>query len=449
MSRFYPVRQLFGSEWDRSEVNYAALAQAARRSAPRKVDLIFFDAGGGHRASATAMQSMLEQDRRAWEVRMVNLREVLEPIDIIKKIARVRVEDAYNRFLLRYGMTLGTGAMLRGIQMLIRQMHRPSAALLARFWKGGPSDLVVSLIPNFNRAIFEGLRASDHELNRVLTPMLTILTDLADYPAHFWMERQEQYFACATELAVEQALAMGHPRERIFRTSGMIVRPEFYRPIEVDRARERMRLGLRPDLPTGLVMFGGHGSRKMLTIAKRVAAAGLKTQLIFMCGHNQNLREQLLALELPFPFYIEGFTREIPHFMNLADYFVGKPGPGSISEALVMRLPVIVERNSWTMVQERYNTDWIIGNRVGVVLHSFAEIATAIVPMLDPERLAQFRERVSALNNRAIFEIPGILETIIARHLRSIHRDAPLTMSWQDRSPMNPNGAIGSWAASS
>ena len=91
-------------------------------------------------------------------------------------------------------------------------------------------------------------------------------------------------------------------------------------------------------------MFGGHGSRKMLTIAKRIDAAGLKTQLIFMCGHNQHLREQLAALELPFPFHIEGFTSAIPHFMNLADYFIGKPGPGSISEALVMRLPVIVER---------------------------------------------------------------------------------------------------------
>ena len=117
-------------------------------------------------------------------------------------------------------MTLGTGAMLRGVQMLIRQMHRPSAALLARFWKGAPPDLVVSLIPNFNRAIFDGLRASDHELNRVLTPMLTILTDLADYPTHFWMERQEQYFACATDLAVKQALEMGHPRERIFKHLG-------------------------------------------------------------------------------------------------------------------------------------------------------------------------------------------------------------------------------------
>jgi hypothetical protein len=441
MSRFYPARQLFGPDAMLDE-----LAPARELSKPRTVHLIYFDAGGGHRASATALHSMLARDRRAWDVQMVNLRDVLEPIDVVRKLARVRVEDAYNSLLLRRGMTLGSGALLRAIQMLIRQMHRPSAALLARFFNGAPADLVVSLIPNFNRAIFDGLRASDHELNRVPTPMLTILTDLADYPPHFWMERQEQYFACGTERAAAQALALGHPRERIFRTSGMIVRPEFYQRIDIDRETEREQLGLRADLPTGLVMFGGHGSRKILTIAKRVAAAGLRTQLIFICGHNQRLRAQLAALELPFPHHIEGFTREIPRFMSLADYFVGKPGPGSISEALVMRLPVIVERNSWTMVQERFNTDWVARNRVGVVLHSFAEIATAIVPMLDPDRLAQFRERAGALNNRAIFEVPEILDRIIERHLRPIHRAAPLKMSWQDRSAINPNGAAASWA---
>jgi len=442
MSRFYPVRQLFEPEPDAYD-----FLPARADATPRNVDLIYFDAGGGHRASATALHSMLVEDRRAWNVRMINLREVLEPIDVVRKLARVRVEDAYNSLMLRHGMTLGTGAMLRTIQLLIRRMHRPSAALLARFFNGAPADLVVSLIPNFNRAIFDGLRASDHELNRVPTPMLTILTDLADYPPHFWMERQQQYFACATERAVAQALGLGHPRERIFRTSGMIVRPEFYRPIEINRASERERLALHADLPTGLVMFGGHGSRKMLTIARRVAVAGLRTQLIFICGHNHRLREQLAALELPFPHHIEGFTREIPRLMSIADYFVGKPGPGSISEALVMRLPVIVERNSWTMVQERYNTDWIANHRVGVVLHSFAEIATAIVPMLDPDRLAEFRARAGALNNRAIFEIPEILDRILERHLRPIHRSAPLTMSWENRSPINPNGAAASWAA--
>jgi len=42
--------------------------------------------------------------------------------------------------------------------------------------------------------------------------------------------------------------------------------------------------------------------------------------------------------------------------MQLSDYFVGKLGPESVSEALVIGLPVIVERNARTMVQERYNT---------------------------------------------------------------------------------------------
>jgi hypothetical protein len=73
----------------------------------------------------------------------------------------------------------------------------------------------------------------------------------------------------------------------------MIVRPEFYQPQEMRRADERVRLGLSPYLPTGIVMFGGYGSRRMISIARRVAEAGLRTQLIFMCGHNQDLRERL------------------------------------------------------------------------------------------------------------------------------------------------------------
>ncbi len=392
-----------------------------------RIDLIFFDAGGGHRASAAGLKSILEQQGRPWEARTVNLREVLEPIDFIRKVTRIRVEDFYNR-MLRHGLTLGTGPMLRMVQSLIRRMHVQATAMLKRYWTESPPDLVVSLIPNFNREIFEGLRSADRTLGRPPTPVVTIMTDLADYPPHFWIERQEQYLICGTEAAMNQALAMGHPKDHVFRTSGMIVRPEFYNRAPIDREQERIRLGLRPELPTGLVMFGGYGSRQMITIAKRVAAAGLKTQLIFLCGHNQQLRERISELDLPFPFHIEGFTQDIPHFMQVADFFVGKPGPGSISEALVMGLPVIVERNSWTMVQERFNTDWIVENQLGVVLRTFAEVAAGILPMLDPDRLASFREHVRAVNNRAIFEIPEILARLLAN--RPLAREAvPLPMA--------------------
>ena len=50
---------------------------------------------------------------------------------------------------------------------------------------------------------------------------------------------------------------MGLPEERILQASGMILHPKFHAAPELDRGAERVRLGLRADLPTALVMFGG------------------------------------------------------------------------------------------------------------------------------------------------------------------------------------------------
>jgi 1,2-diacylglycerol 3-beta-galactosyltransferase len=99
--------------------------------------------------------------------------------------------------------------------------------------------------------------------------------------------------------------------------------------------------------------------------------------------------------------------------MQLADYFIGKPGPGSLSEAVAMRLPVIVERNAWTLPQERYNTDWVREQGIGIVLPNFRRIARAVDELLKPAAYAGFRAATERLINRAVFEIPDILERIL------------------------------------
>ncbi|MGH9658582.1 MAG: galactosyldiacylglycerol synthase, partial [Bryobacteraceae bacterium] len=170
----------------------------------------------------------------------------------------------------------------------------------------------------------------------------------------------------------------------------------------------RRRLGLDPGAPVGLVLFGGQGSKAMLDIARRVDG-----QLIALCGRNEKLAVRLRAMRRKRPMHVEGFTREVPYFMALADYFIGKPGPGSLSEALAMKLPVIVERNSWTLPQERYNTDWIVENGFGLVLKSFRDIGAAVDQLLDPVQYTRFRSAAAAYDNRAVFEIPDILEKIL------------------------------------
>lgn len=368
-----------------------------------RLDFIFFDAGGGHRAAATALKQAVEEQGRPWDVRMVNLQEVLDPLDVFRKITGLRLEDIYNT-LLRKGWTLGSPQLLRAMHAVIRLYHGAQVRLLTQFWRDSPPDLVVSLVPNFNRALFEGLRGAGVE-----APFVTVLTDLADYPPHFWMERQEQYFICGTDKAVAQALAMGHARERVFRVSGMILRPRFYESLEVDRAAERRRLGLDPERPTGLVLFGGHGSGAMLDIARRVERCECPVQMIFICGRSEALARRLRSLRLRYPLFVEGFTSEIPYYMKLADFFIGKPGPGSISEALAMRLPVIIERNAFTLPQERYNAEWVAAEQVGIVLPGFRRISEAVDRLLEPATLAGFTERAAGFKNRAVFEIPEIL----------------------------------------
>jgi UDP-N-acetylglucosamine:LPS N-acetylglucosamine transferase len=97
--------------------------------------------------------------------------------------------------------------------------------------------------------------------------------------------------------------------------------------------------------------------------------------------------------------------------MQLADFFIGKPGPGSVSEALAMQLPVIVECNAWTLPQERYNTEWVRERGVGLVLKNFRGIDDAVRQL--EASLGEYRTRVAAIENRAVFEIPDMLARLL------------------------------------
>ena len=96
-----------------------------------------------------------------------------------------------------------------------------------------------------------------------------------------------------------------------------------------------------------------------------------------------------------------------------ADFFIGKPGPGSISEALQFHLPVIVECNGRTLPQERYNAQWVTEKRMGIVLKHFRHINTGVEQLLEPAAFAEFKANASAYNNRALFDIPEFLEEIL------------------------------------
>jgi len=375
----------------------------------RKIDFIYIDAGGGHRAAAKALAEVIGEQERPWDLQFLCIQDLLDGIDFIRKSVGIPFQDVYN-IMLRRGWTLGTAQMVPVMHLAIRMSHRAQVEVLTRHWAAHRPDMVVSLIPHYNRALREAL---DHAWPG--TPFVTILTDIADYPPNFWIEPLDQHVVCGSERAVDQARAMGLPESRVVKTSGMILNPQFYAPREMNRTAERARLGLRADLPTGLVLFGGEGSLEMARIARCLSEAASGVQLILLCGRNQEALRQVRSLDSHIPLFAEGFTKDVPYYMALADFFIGKPGPGSISEAIAMGLPVIVERNAWTLAHERYNADWIEELGVGMVVRSFSKIADAVSELLAPERYRRFQERIAGMRNRAVYEIPAVLEEILLR----------------------------------
>jgi 1,2-diacylglycerol 3-beta-galactosyltransferase len=372
----------------------------------RTIEIVYFNAGGGHRAAAKALADIVAAQGRPWAVRLVNLFDLIDPQRAFERVVGVPPEAYYNKRLAT-GLTVGLAQELKLLQAAIRWAHPRLVARLAAHWRASRPDLVVSVIPNFNRALVDSV-----SLACPGAPFVTVLTDIADLPPRFWIERDpRQHLVVGSDRAQAQAYAFGHAADRVFRVSGMVLRPAFHvaPPDAAARAGARRGAGLDESTPTGLVMFGGAGSRRMQDVAEALP----DTPLILLCGRDAALARRLQCLPARAPRVVVGFTEDVPRWMHLADFFVGKPGPGSLSEAVHCGLPVITTLNAWTLPQERYNAEWVRELGVGVAIPGFGRIDEAVADVV--ARLPALRERVAAVRNRAVFEIPEVFATLLDR----------------------------------
>ena len=377
--------------------------------AAKKVALIYFNAGGGHRAAATALQTELSTQCPDWTVTLVDLFQVIDPQQRFKRMTGFAPEAYYNK-RLSSGFTLGLAQELKLLQAVIRLSHPKLVARLKAYWSMTEPSMVVSLVPNFNRAIGHSIQQASPA-----TPFVTVMTDMADHPPHFWVEPGfTQHLICGSDHAVAQAIGQGVSEAQIHRVSGMLLSPHFYAESTPDRSAGRRELGFKHDDPIGLVMFGGHGSAAM----KRISTQLAHRPLILLCGRNRSLIEALDKQPSSAAHHVVGFTQDVAYYMHLADYFIGKPGPGSISEALHCGLPVIVARNAWTMPQERWNTEWVKSQHLGLVVPSFAKIGQAVDEVV--ANLQQLQQNVARLDNQATYEAVHILRQIMAQSKRSV-----------------------------
>ena len=261
-------------------------------------------------------------------------------------------------------------------------------AATSRLLRDHPADAIVSCHPLLNYPLLRLLNESQSTI-----PLITLVTDLIAAHA-FWFAPGVARCLVPTEGARRRALACGMPAECVLVT-GLPVNPRFILAARKDSSVVRRRLGLEPNLPVVLLVSGAEGMGELYRISKAVADSGVPAQLVIVTGRNERLRARLAAETWPLPVRVEGFVPNMHEWMRAAALLVTKAGPSTISEALVMGLPMVL--SDALPGQERPNVDYIV--RAGAGVWAPARVAAVVRQLLLPgnPHLAQMSARARSL----------------------------------------------------
>jgi UDP-N-acetylglucosamine:LPS N-acetylglucosamine transferase len=148
-------------------------------------------------------------------------------------------------------------------------------------------------------------------------------------------------------------------------------------------------------------------------VARAMTRVACPFQLIFICGHDEATARVIRALPTPYPKVVCGFVDEVHHYMAAADFFVSKPGPSSIAEALASGLPMVLDFDWRTMLQDRYNAMWAAEAGVALLSRGLGALPETVGRLLagyDGYRAAA----LAASGGHALADVAALLERRIA-----------------------------------
>lgn len=165
---------------------------------------------------------------------------------------------------------------------------------------------------------------------------------ITDYGPHgFWLSKDIDRFFVGTESAVPEVVRRGIPEEKVTVT-GIPAVKEFSG--ELDAAGLRKAYQLEEGRKTIFILSGGFGVGPMESILLSLSAVRADIQVITVCGHNKTAYDNIskLKAKLNYPVKLFGFTDKIAELMAVSDLMITKAGGISVTEALDMRLPMIL-----------------------------------------------------------------------------------------------------------
>ncbi|CAI9094703.1 OLC1v1030489C5 [Oldenlandia corymbosa var. corymbosa] len=308
---------------------------------PKKVLILMSDTGGGHRASAEAIKAAFrEQFGDDYQVYITDLWTDHTPWPFNQ------LPRSYN-FLVKHGPLWKLTYYASCPRVVHQSNFAATSTFIAReifrgLMKYQP-DIIISVHPLMQHVPLRILRTKGLLDKIVFT---TVVTDLCTcHPT--WFHKLVTRCYCPSEEVARRASKAGLKPSQI-KVYGLPVRPSFVKPVppKVDLRRE---LGMDEYLPAVLLMGGGEGMGPIEATAQALGDALYddstgepRGQLLVICGRNKKLASKLLAIDWNIPVQVKGFVTKMEECMGACDCIITKAGPGTIAEAMIRGLPIIL-----------------------------------------------------------------------------------------------------------
>lgn len=350
---------------------------------PKKVLILMSDTGGGHRASAEAIRSAFNEEfGDKYQVFITDLWTEHTPWPFNQ------LPRSYN-FLVKHGSLWRMTYYATAPRLVHQTNFAATSTFIAREVAKGlmkyQPDIIISVHPLMQHVPLRILRSKGLLKKIIFT---TVITDLSTcHPT--WFHKLVTRCYCPSEEVAKRALRAGLKPYQL-KVYGLPVRPSFVKPVP-PKVELRKELGMEEHLPAVLLMGGGEGMGPIEATARALGDALYDEihgepigQVLVICGRNKKLFNRLTSVQWKIPVQVKGFVTKMEECMGACDCIITKAGPGTIAEAVIRGLPIIL--NDYIAGQEAGNVPYVIENGCGKFSKSPKNIANIVAQWFGPRQ---------------------------------------------------------------
>jgi Glycosyltransferase family 28 C-terminal domain len=228
-------------------------------------------------------------------------------------------------------------------------------------------------------------------------------------PENVWFGSCKSNYIVFSEQARQKALQFGVADSDIL-YDGSVFNSRFNeRSSEESNKKFALSKGLDLNLPIVEIISGGASLPKGFEVfdqaLKALYSNNKKFQIVLICGRNEKLKRKAEDLLNKYPnlqqlVRIEGFSKEVYEWMNIATIIISKAGPGIMQEAWALQKPFFACHYIWP--QEEVNFELIAQKNVGIANQDPIQLINNVVDCLqNPDTVKVFENNLMKMGYRS------------------------------------------------